>query len=175
MADAVTTDTFDGEVLQSDTPVLVDFWGEWCGPCHAIAPVLDQIAEERGDLKVVKLNIDEEPAIAQRYGVMSIPTLILFKDGEPQAAAVGAMPKSMLEERLGLASAAACGVACKAARRGRGGLAAAVSGFRVFFFRMGRRRHCARRRLVDQAEHAHAVHEDDGAAPPAAHGGEDRK
>jgi thioredoxin 1 len=107
MADAVKTDTFDGEVLQSDTPVLVDFWAEWCGPCHAIAPVLDQIAEERSDLKVVKLNIDEEPEIAQRYGVMSIPTLILFKDGEPSAAAVGAMPKSMLEERLGLAGAAA--------------------------------------------------------------------
>ncbi len=107
MADAVKTDTFDGEVLQSDTPVLVDFWAEWCGPCHAIAPVLDQIAEERNDLKVVKLNIDEEPEIAQRYGVMSIPTLILFKDGEPSAAAVGAMPKSMLEERLGLAGAAA--------------------------------------------------------------------
>ena len=107
MAEAVTTDTFDGDVLQSDTPVLVDFWAEWCGPCHAIAPVLDQIAEERSDLKVVKLNIDEDPEVAQRYGVMSIPTLILFKDGEPQAAAVGAMPKSMLEERLGLAGAAA--------------------------------------------------------------------
>ena len=107
MAETVTTDTYDGDVLQSDTPVLVDFWAEWCGPCHAIAPVLDQIAEERSDLKVVKLNIDEEPEIAQRYGVMSIPTLILFKDGEPSAAAVGAMPKSMLEERLGLAGAAA--------------------------------------------------------------------
>ena len=107
MADNVKTDDFDQQVLQSDQPVLVDFWAEWCGPCHAIAPVLDQIADERSDLKVVKLNIDEEPAIAQRYGVMSIPTLILFKDGEPQAAAVGAMPKSMLEERLGLAEAAA--------------------------------------------------------------------
>jgi thioredoxin len=107
MADNVKTDDFDQQVLQSDRSVLVDFWAEWCGPCHAIAPVLDQIADERSDLKVVKLNIDEEPAIAQRYGVMSIPTLILFKDGEPQAAAVGAMPKSMLEERLGLAGAAA--------------------------------------------------------------------
>jgi thioredoxin 1 len=107
MADNVKTDQFDKEVLESEQPVLVDFWAEWCGPCHAIAPVLDQIAQERSDLKVVKLNIDEEPSIAQRYGVMSIPTLILFKDGEPQAAAVGAMPKSMLEERLGLAEAAA--------------------------------------------------------------------
>ena len=107
MADTVTEQTFEQEVLQSDKPVLVDFWAEWCGPCHAIAPVLDQIAQERDELKVVKLNIDEQPAIAQRYGVMSIPTLILFKEGEPGAAAVGAMPKSMLEERLGLAEAAA--------------------------------------------------------------------
>jgi thioredoxin 1 len=107
MADAVTEQTFQTDVLSSDQPVLVDFWAEWCGPCHAVAPVLDQIAAERSELKVVKLNIDEEPAIAQRYGVMSIPTLILFKDGEPVAAAVGAMPKSMLEQRLGLAEAAA--------------------------------------------------------------------
>ena len=104
MADNVKTDQFEKVVLQSTQPVLVDFWAEWCGPCHAIAPVLDQIADERDDLRVVKLNIDEEPEVAQRYGVMSIPTLILFKDGEPQAAAVGAMPKSMLEERLGLAA-----------------------------------------------------------------------
>ena len=107
MPDAVTEQTFESEVLGADQPVLVDFWAEWCGPCHAIAPVLEQIASERSDLKVVKLNIDEEPALAQRYGVMSIPTLILFKDGEPAAAAVGAMPKSMLEQKLGLAEAAA--------------------------------------------------------------------
>ena len=103
----VTDATFASDVLQSDKPVLVDFWAEWCGPCHAIAPVLDQIAEERDDLTIVKLNIDEQPAVAQRYGVMSIPTLILFKDGEPAAAAVGAMPKSMLEQKLGLADEAA--------------------------------------------------------------------
>jgi thioredoxin 1 len=106
MTNVVTEQTFEQEVLASQQPVLVDFWAEWCGPCHAIAPVLDQIEAERDELKVVKLNIDEQPAVAQRYGVMSIPTLILFKDGEPVAAAVGAMPKSMLEERLGLAEAA---------------------------------------------------------------------
>ncbi len=71
MADAVTEKDFDAQVLESEQPVLVDFWAEWCGPCHAIAPVLDQIAEERSDLRVVKLNIDEEPAIAQRYGARS--------------------------------------------------------------------------------------------------------
>ena len=107
MPETVETKNFDEVVLQSDQPVLVDFWAEWCGPCHAIAPVLDQIASERSDLRIVKLNIDEEPEVAQRYGVMSIPTLILFKGGEPAAAAVGAMPKSMLEEKLGLAGEAA--------------------------------------------------------------------
>jgi thioredoxin len=107
MADAVTEETFETDVLASDQTVLVDFWAEWCGPCHAVEPVLEQIAAERSDLKIVKLNIDEQPAVAQRYGVMSIPTLILFKDGEPVAAAVGAMPKTLLEQRLGLAEAAA--------------------------------------------------------------------
>jgi thioredoxin 1 len=83
--------------------VIVDFWAEWCGPCHMVAPVLDQIAEERaGELDVVKVNIDEEPEIASRYGVMSIPTIVLFKDGEPKAAAIGAQPKGPLEKALGL-------------------------------------------------------------------------
>jgi thioredoxin 1 len=101
----VTEATFEQEVLQSEKPVIVDFWAEWCGPCHAIAPVLDRIAEEHGgELKVVKVNIDEEQGLSLKYGVMSIPTMILFRDGEPAAAAVGAQPKSMLERSLGFAA-----------------------------------------------------------------------
>jgi thioredoxin 1 len=105
MAIHVTEATFEQEVLQSETPVLVDFWAEWCGPCHAVSPVLEKIAEERKDeLKLVKVNIDEEQGLSIRYGVMSIPTMILFKEGEPAAAAVGAQPKSALERSLGLAA-----------------------------------------------------------------------
>jgi thioredoxin 1 len=104
MTTAVKTDTFEQEVLQSDKPVIVDFWAEWCGPCHAVAPVLDRIIEERGDeLKLVKVNIDEEQELAQRYGVASIPTMILFRDGAPAAAAIGAQPKGAIERSLGLA------------------------------------------------------------------------
>jgi thioredoxin 1 len=103
MALDVTTATFDEEVIQSDKPVLVDFWAEWCGPCHAVAPVLDKIADEH-PVKLVKVNIDEEQGLAQRYGVSSIPTMILFKAGEPAAAAIGAQPKGALERALGLAS-----------------------------------------------------------------------
>jgi thioredoxin 1 len=103
LAEHVTTQTWEQEVLRSDKPVLVDFWAEWCGPCHAVSPVLDRIAAERGDeLRVVKLNIDEEQEIAQRYGVASIPTMILFKDGDPVAATVGAQPKRAIERALGL-------------------------------------------------------------------------
>jgi thioredoxin 1 len=106
MANVVTTSTFDAEVLESEQAVIVDFWAEWCGPCHAVAPVLDQIAEERAsEIKLVKVNIDEEPDLAHRYGVMSIPTIILFRSGEPAAAAIGAQPKTMLERNLGLAVA----------------------------------------------------------------------
>ena len=105
MADAVTAATWAQEVEQSDKPVIVDFWAEWCGPCHAVAPVLERIAEERnGELKVVKVNIDEEQELAMKFGVASIPTMILFKDGEPAAAAIGAQPKGALERSLGLAS-----------------------------------------------------------------------
>jgi len=105
MAIDVTEKTFQQEVLESDKPVIVDFWAEWCGPCHAVAPVLEKIAEERKDeLKLVKVNIDREQALSARYGVMSIPTMILFKDGQPAATAVGAQPKGALERSLGLAA-----------------------------------------------------------------------
>ena len=106
----VTEGTFETEVLEDSkqTPVLVDFWAEWCGPCHAVSPVLEKIADERqGELKLVKINIDENQEIAGRYGIMSIPTMILFKDGEPAAAAIGARPKGDLERQLGLAEVAA--------------------------------------------------------------------
>jgi thioredoxin 1 len=102
MAEAVTEATFDTEVIQSETKVLVDFWAEWCGPCHAVSPVLDRIVAEREDLKLVKVNIDEQPELAQRFGVASIPTMILFEGGEPTKAAGGAQPKASLERQLGL-------------------------------------------------------------------------
>ena len=104
MATEATTTTFEQEVIQTEGKVLVDFWADWCGPCHAVAPVLDKIAGER-DLKLVKVNIDQEQELAQRYGVASIPMMILFEDGQPQAAAVGAQPKGSLERALGLAEA----------------------------------------------------------------------
>jgi thioredoxin len=104
MATTVTDATFETEVLQSGEPVLVDFWAEWCGPCHAVSPVLERIAEERS-LKLVKVNIDENQDLAVRYGIQSIPNMILFEKGEPKASAIGAMPKGMLEKQLGLEAA----------------------------------------------------------------------
>jgi thioredoxin 1 len=104
MATNVTESTFDSEVIQSDQPVLVDFWAEWCGPCHAVAPVLDRIVGEHEELKLVKVNIDEEQGLALRYGVQAIPTMILFKGGQPEVSVTGAQPKGALERALGLAS-----------------------------------------------------------------------
>ena len=98
MATAVKNDTFEQEVIQSETPVLVDFWAEWCGPCHAVAPVLDRIVEEQaGALKLVKVNIDEERELAERFGIASIPTMILFRDGEPSVSVIGAQPKGAID------------------------------------------------------------------------------
>jgi len=93
--------SFEADVMQSDKPALVDFWAEWCGPCKMIAPLLDEAANEYADrMSVVKLNVDENPNIAQKFGIRSIPTLILFKDGAVQAQKLGAMSKSQLTEFL---------------------------------------------------------------------------
>jgi thioredoxin 1 len=98
--ESVTEETFDTHVLKRDKPVLVEFWATWCGPCRMLAPVLEQIAEERADLEVVKINYDEEPAVGQRYGVMGLPTMVLFRDGEPVGSFVGAKPKTRLLTEL---------------------------------------------------------------------------
>ncbi len=100
---ALTESTFDEVVNATAEPVVVDFWAEWCGPCKTIAPILDEIADEQvGRVKITKLNVDENPSIAQRYGVMSIPTMLVFEGGELTKSIVGSKPKAMLMEELGL-------------------------------------------------------------------------
>jgi thioredoxin 1 len=96
----VTDANFQAEVLESDTAVLVDFWAPWCGPCRVVAPVLEEIAAERSDLRVVKLNVDENQATAAKFEVLSIPTLILFKNGQVAKKVIGAYPKKRLEAEL---------------------------------------------------------------------------
>lgn len=101
MAKEVTATTFAQEVIDADGKVIVDFWAPWCGPCHAVAPVLDKIGDEKG-VKVVKVNVDEEPDLAMQHNVQSLPTMIVFESGDVIARAVGAMPKSALESTLAL-------------------------------------------------------------------------
>lgn len=96
----ITKENFEAEVLKSEKPVLVDFWASWCGPCRMLSPVVDEVAEEQGDIKVGKVNVDEQPELARQFGVMSIPTLIVFKGGEVAKESVGAIPKSMVLDLL---------------------------------------------------------------------------
>ena len=96
----ITKATFEQEVIKSDRPVLLDFWAPWCGPCRMVAPTLEEIAEERADIKVGKINVDEEPELAARFRVMSIPTLIVMEKGEVKNKAVGVRPKEDILELL---------------------------------------------------------------------------
>jgi len=92
----ITSENFHEEVINSEKPVLLDFWASWCGPCRMIAPIVEEIAAERSDIKVGKINVDEEPTLATQFGVMSIPTLVVLKDGEVVNQAVGVRPKAQI-------------------------------------------------------------------------------
>ncbi len=96
----ITRDNFQQEVLRSDKPVLIDFWAAWCGPCRMVSPLVDQIAGERSDIKVGKINVDEQPELARQFRIASIPTLMVIKDGKVANQTVGALPKSMIEKLL---------------------------------------------------------------------------
>lgn len=97
----ITKESFAQEVLQSEKPVLLDFWASWCGPCRMLSPIVDEVAEERGDVKVGKVNVDEQPELAGEFGVMSIPTLLVFEQGKLVRQAVGARPKASVLDLLG--------------------------------------------------------------------------
>ena len=97
----ITKENFEQEVLQSAKPVLLDFWASWCGPCRMLSPVVDEVAEERTDVKVGKVNVDEQPELAGQFGVMSIPTLLVFEQGKLARQAVGARPKASVLDLLG--------------------------------------------------------------------------
>ncbi len=102
----ITDNNFQAEVVESDTPTLVDFWAPWCGPCRMVSPILEQIDGERDDLRVVKLNTDENQETAAKFGIMSIPTMILFKNGAPVHQIIGALPKPRIEQQLDAALSA---------------------------------------------------------------------
>ena len=97
----VTTDSFEKEVMQADKPVLVDFWTSWCGPCRMLAPVIDQLGDELEDVKVCKVDVDSEPSLATKFGVMSIPTLMVFKDGQTVESSLGVQSKATILKMLG--------------------------------------------------------------------------
>lgn len=97
----ITKENFDSEVLKAEGTVLVDFWATWCGPCRMLSPIVDEVANERPDVKVGKINVDEQPELAQQFGIMSIPTLLVFKNGEKVQESVGLIPKEKVEALLG--------------------------------------------------------------------------
>lgn len=103
MAMSITNDNFEKEVLQSDKPVLIDFYADWCGPCKMVAPIIEELAVEKADqIKICKLNVDQAPDIARKYSVISIPSLVFIKDGEYVSKLIGAKPKAEIEEEIAL-------------------------------------------------------------------------